>query len=87
MCILPEVQWSVVSDWWPAGACSPHHGPPATSHDLLEEAKLLEAATHDGLGVQTQPLVDQRGISATEIVVIVQVAIEQFLRRQRWYSP
>src|SRR5262245_48971358 len=48
---------------------------------LREEGMLLEAATNDGLAVQTQPLIDQRGIGATEIVVVVQVAIEQFLRR------
>jgi len=48
---------------------------------------LLEAATNDGFGIQAQPLLEQRGIGATEVVVVMQVAFEQLLRRQGWVLP
>src|SRR5215471_3795041 len=54
---------------------------------LRQEVQLLEAATHNGFGVQTQPLLQQRGIGATEVVVVVQVAFEQLFRRQGWIFP
>src|SRR5215475_2920231 len=54
---------------------------------LREEGKLLKAAANDRFSVQTQPLLQQRGIGATEVVVIVQVAFEQLLRCQGWVFP
>src|SRR5713101_2247367 len=54
---------------------------------LREEGKLLKAATNGGFGVQTQPLLQQRSIGATEVVVVVQVAFEQLLRRQGGVFP
>src|SRR5712691_685075 len=76
-------QWFVVSDECLVQASVSL----TTNHYFLEEGQLLEAATNDGFGVQTQPLLQQRGISATEVVVVVQVAFEQFLRRQGWVFP
>src|SRR5205823_9715836 len=54
---------------------------------LREESMRLKATAHDGFGIQTQPLLQQRGIGATEVVVVVQVAFEQLLRRQGGIFP
>ena len=48
---------------------------------------LLKAAANDRFGVQTHPLLQQRGIGATEVVIVVQVAFEQLLRRQGGVLP
>src|SRR4029450_6716681 len=46
---------------------------------LREEGKLLKAAANDGFGVQAYPLLQQRGIGTTEVVIVVQVAFAPLL--------
>lgn len=56
-------------------------GAPARSHcgpaGILHEIQLLEVAADDGIGVQTQPLLDQSSVNPAVVGVEVQVAFQQ----------
>ena len=57
---------------------SPHKT--CARYRLRDEIELLEAPPNNGLGVQTQPTFQKRGIGATEVVIVVQVALKQLIR-------
>src|SRR5207247_11060523 len=54
---------------------------------LLEEVKLREAATHNGLGLQAHPPFQQGGVQASGVVVEVEVPFQQLPRLQRRTLP
>src|SRR5712691_12122121 len=51
---------------------------------LREQIELLEGPIHDGLGVQTHPLLQDGGIQAPEVVVELEVPIRLLRRCQGW---
>src|SRR5215510_3678135 len=50
---------------------------------LVQEGRLLEAATGDRFGIQLQPLLENRRIDAAEVGAWVQVTLHQLLRLER----
>src|SRR5215470_14374993 len=54
---------------------------------LVQEGRLLEAATGDRFGIQLQPLLENRRVDAAKVSARVQVTLNQLLRLEGGVLP